>query len=81
VRHRADLFFDLPDAAADAIARALAPEANANEVPKTRADVARTPGGLRVTLHADDLASLRAAANSYLRWIEAARKAADLGRP
>jgi tRNA threonylcarbamoyladenosine modification (KEOPS) complex Pcc1 subunit len=65
--------------AADAIARALAPEANASEVPKTRATVAREPGGVRIRVDAEDLASLRAAVNSYLRWIDAAGKAARLG--
>lgn len=76
--HAADLFFDVPDEAADAIARALSPETNASEVPKTRAEVSREPGGIRIRIEADDLAALRAALNSYLRWIDAARKATAL---
>lgn len=79
MRHHADLFFPFPEASADAIARALAPEADHAEVPKTRAAVTREEGGVRVRLDADDLASLRAAVNSYLRWVDAAAKAAQLG--
>ncbi|MEA3200477.1 MAG: Transcription factor Pcc1 [Thermoplasmata archaeon] len=81
MHHSADLFFELPEGPADAIARALAPEANASEVPKTRADLTREPTGIRIHLEADDPASLRAALNSYLRWIDAAHKAAALAGP
>jgi KEOPS complex subunit Pcc1 len=65
---------------ADAIARALAPEASQTEVPKTRGDVRADGATLQVTLHAEDLPSLRATVNSHLRWVDAATKAARLGR-
>lgn len=78
MRHQAILFFPHPEPTADAIAGALAPEAARNEVPKTRGHVARVPGGVQVTLHADDLPSLRATVNSHLRWVDAAAKAAHL---
>ena len=79
MRHHADLFFELPDAPADAIAGALRPETDSSEVPKTRATIVREPTGVRVRIEADDLASLRAAVNSYARWVDAATKAATLG--
>ena len=78
MRHATRLFFPYPDATADAIAGALAPEAAKNEVPKTRGHVTRVPGGVEVHLHADDLPSMRATVNSHLRWVDAAAKAATL---
>jgi tRNA threonylcarbamoyladenosine modification (KEOPS) complex Pcc1 subunit len=78
MRHEATLFFPFPDPLADAIAGALHPEAARNEVPKTRGHVARARGGVQLTLHADDLPSLRATINSHLRWVDAATKAANL---
>lgn len=80
MRHHAILFFPFSTDAASAIAGALAPESTRSEVPKTRGEVERTPDGVKVTLRADDLASLRATVNSHLRWVDAAQKAAALGR-
>ena len=77
-RHRAELFFQLPPDAARAIHGALSPETKA-EVPKTESRVALEPGGVRVHLLADDLSSLRAGVNSWLRWVDAAEKSARLG--
>lgn len=78
--HRAHLFFPHPEATADAIARALAPEASQAEVPKTRGDVRAGRGGVEIMLTAEDLPSLRATVNSHLRWVDAAAKAAALGQ-
>lgn len=81
----ADLFFPFPRPLADALAGALAPEsepagdAPRADVPKTRGRAWADAGGLRVAIEADDLASLRAAVNSYCRWVDAAAKAAALG--
>ena len=76
--HEADLLFSYPDpATARAVAGALSPEAAVSEVPKTRATISVEQGRLRVAIHADDLPSLRAAVNSYLRWIDAAQRAVD----
>jgi len=59
-RHEAILLFSFPDAIADAIHHALAPETEA-QVPKTRAVVTRSGGDVRVHVHAEDLSALRAA--------------------
>lgn len=85
MKHHASLFFTLPSATADAIRGAILPETRpgsgpAAEVPKTRGAVATAPGGLVVEVDAEDLPSLRAALNSYLRWVDAAEKAAGLAR-
>lgn len=76
--HRAELFFPLPPPTARAVHGALAPETQA-DVPKTAGRAALEPDGVRVRLVAEDLSSLRAAVNSYLRWVDAAQKAARLG--
>ena len=76
--HRAELFFPFPTPTARAVHGALSPETQA-EVPKTRSRVLLEPEGVRVHLAAEDLSSLRAAVNSWLRWVDAAEKAARLG--
>ena len=81
MRHSATLFFPYPDPLARAIAGALAPEAAASEVPKTRGAPRLVDGGLLVELEAEDLPSLRATVNSHLRWIDAAERAARAAAP
>lgn len=76
--HSGELLFSFTsDALADAVCGALSPETE-SEVPKTRSTVTRAGVEVRVWIHAEDLASLRAALNSYLRWADAAEKAARL---
>ena len=76
--HRADLFFPLDPATARSVHGALLPETG-SDVPKTTSRLALEPDGVRVLVQADDLSSLRAAVNSYVRWVDAAVKAARLG--
>ena len=80
MQHHALLLFEFSPRTADAIARALAPEAAQTEVPKTRGDARADGGQLRVELRAHDLPSLRATVNSHLRWVDAAERAAKLAR-
>lgn len=80
MQHVTVLSFSFTDPrTANAVARALAPEAAQTEVPKTRGDVSAEGTTLTVRLHAEDLPSLRATVNSHLRWIDAATKAARIG--
>lgn len=79
--HEGSLFFSFTsEALAGAVSGALSPESE-SEVPKTRSEVALEGREVRVRIVAEDLASLRAALNSYLRWADAAERAASLGRP
>ena len=80
MKHDCTLRFSYPHVTADAIARALAPEAAQAEVPKMRGDVTAHGDELRVALRAEDLPSLRATVNSHLRWVDAAERATRLGR-
>lgn len=75
--HHATLLFRHPPALARALHGALSPETG-SEVPKTRSRCALEADGLRVDIDADDLSSLRAALNSYLRWADAAERAARI---
>ena len=78
--HEGSLLFSFTsEALADAVSGALAPETE-SEVPKTRSEVSRAGAEVRVRIEAEDLASLRAALNSYLRWADAADRAARLAR-
>jgi KEOPS complex subunit Pcc1 len=58
------------------VAQAIGPEAG-REIPRTRADVRRSGGSLTLTLEADDLSALRAALNSYIRWMSIAEKMSE----
>lgn len=79
--HAAELFFSYSSSEiAAAVAGALSPEAALAEVPKTRATINVTGPQVRVAIQADDLPSLRAAVNSYARWVDAAERAARSGQ-
>jgi tRNA threonylcarbamoyladenosine modification (KEOPS) complex Pcc1 subunit len=80
MKHRASLVFRYHDPLADAIARALQPEAAQSEVPKTRGEVRRDGDAVLVDIAADDLPSLRASVNSHLRWVDAAARAASIAQ-
>lgn len=53
--------------AAEILLGALGPEAGA-DLPRGRVTLTRSGDTLLFTAHADDVAALRAAVNSYLRW-------------
>lgn len=75
--HEATLVFHTSDSLARALHGALSPEAT--DVPKTTTTLEVAGPELRVRIVAEDLSSLRAALNSYLRWVDAAERAARLG--
>ena len=53
------------------IASSLDPEIK-NKIPKTKVDVSLFNKTFKLKIESDDLSSLRAACNSYLRWINTA---------
>jgi KEOPS complex subunit Pcc1 len=68
----ARLTFDLDSPAqADAIEAALRPELG-DDVPGSRSQLARDGATLILDLQAEDAGALRAALNSYLRWVQTA---------
>jgi KEOPS complex subunit Pcc1 len=60
-----------PDAAV--VFGALAPEAG-RDIPRTRVHASLEDGDLVLRVEANDLSALRAALNSYLRWIMVAEQ-------
>lgn len=62
--------FDTEDEAR-IVASSLNPEIK-NKIPKTKVDVSLSRKTFNLRIEANDLSSLRAACNSYLRWINTA---------
>ncbi|MCG7844137.1 MAG: hypothetical protein MIO90_01745 [Methanomassiliicoccales archaeon] len=58
------------------VAQAIGPEAG-REIPRTRAEVSHSEGSMTLRLDADDLSALRAALNSYIRWMSIAEKMSE----
>ena len=67
-------------ASADHLLAALGPEAS-REVPKTSATLGRpTPTRITIDVRASDAGALRAAANTYLGWVDLAAGAESVAR-
>ncbi len=65
---------------ADALERALRPEAR-REVPRARAELERVgPSSVRLRVEARDTGAMRAALNTYLGWIHLAFATRDAAR-
>jgi len=58
------------------VADAIGPEAG-REIPRTRAEVCHSGDHMTLTLDADDISALRAALNSYIRWMSIAEKMSE----
>jgi tRNA threonylcarbamoyladenosine modification (KEOPS) complex Pcc1 subunit len=56
------------DMPAGVIAQSLAPE-TARTIPRTNVEIREGPETMCIEIAADDINALRAAVNSYLRWI------------
>jgi len=56
---------------ANIVANSINPEIK-NKIPKTKVDTKLSDKAFSITIEAKDLSSLRAAINSYLRWINTA---------
>ncbi len=67
------LDIDYPPEAARVVAEALAVEA-ADKQPRIRVSVSADEEGLHVAIDADDLPALRAAVNTYLRYLSVSEK-------
>ncbi len=68
---RATITLEGPEA--DVVRRALSPEAG-RDVPKARVSVSGVGRKVHITIDAEDIGSLRAAVNSYLRWSDVATR-------
>ena len=61
---------------AEVVARTLAPEAG-RDVPRSRVEIASVKGSVTITVDAEDVAAMRAALNSYLRWADVATRVTE----
>lgn len=61
--------FTLDKKTADIIAKSLLPE-NKRNMPRTKVEIENKKGKLVLSIMAEDNSALRAAVNSYLRWIK-----------
>ena len=59
----------LPEDVAGACVAAVGPETNSDALTRSKISLSRTGGGLRLFIQSSDAHALRAAANTYLRWI------------
>jgi KEOPS complex subunit Pcc1 len=70
--------FELGPEKNKAVLAALRPEAS-REIPRATAKVRLEGGRLLLEISSEDSASLRAAVNSYLRWVKVAAEAPEAG--
>ncbi|HIJ16683.1 MAG TPA: hypothetical protein HA364_02750 [Thermoplasmata archaeon] len=61
---------------AGAVLGALSPEMS-ERVPRTTVEVVAGEGEVTIKVEAEDLASMRAALNSYIRWADVAEETAE----
>lgn len=65
----ADFIFQLEEGKASTLAKALLPESK-REIPRTKIKIKTDKDKFLLRIEAEDTSALRAAINSYLRWIE-----------
>ena len=76
--NRARFVFEFPSHKSPTIvATALSPEIT-QRIPKSTVSFSVTDNTLTLTIETDDVSSLRAASNSYLRWIQTALAVEEL---
>lgn len=61
----------------DIIFRSVKPEVE-KEIPKTKVSIEKIDNKMILRIESKDTSSLRAACNSFLRWIETARSVRDV---
>jgi len=76
--HTVSIVFPFPTSRdAQIIAQTLAPEAS-QKIPKSSVNITVNGTLLTLKIGAEDVSSLRAACNSYLRWIQTAINVSNL---
>jgi tRNA threonylcarbamoyladenosine modification (KEOPS) complex Pcc1 subunit len=78
MKNRARFLFHFPSVKdACVIAQSLSPEIQ-HRIPKSNVTFSVDKKTLKVTIESDDISSLRAACNSYLRWVQTALEVKNL---
>ncbi len=68
---KASFTFELDEKTSEIVAKSLLPESK-RIVPRTKVEIKNNKNKLVLNITADDVSALRAAVNSYLRWIKTA---------
>lgn len=66
----AEIRIKLPEELVEAVLDALTPEAESPSSERSSTDVRRSIDGIVVSTEASDTTAMRAAVNSYLRWVQ-----------
>ncbi len=66
--HKVEISLTLPESERKIFLGSLEPEI-LNPIPKTQINITETNAGVLLTITAETTSSLRAALNSYLRWL------------
>jgi tRNA threonylcarbamoyladenosine modification (KEOPS) complex Pcc1 subunit len=66
---KVDITFTLSPKERDIVLKSLMPEMG-RTVPKTQVNISETNAGILLTIEAETTGALRAAINSYLRWLD-----------
>ncbi len=74
---RAHIQIELEDELLAVIEGAIMPEAE-RSIPRTTVSISRDKTGMSIRIDAQDTVSLRAALNSYLRWVHVALETSRL---
>lgn len=76
----AELLVETDAGTAKTLEGALKPEASSPLSSRTRTEIGSGPHGIMLRIEASDLNALRAALNSYVRWMETALKTMSVVR-
>jgi tRNA threonylcarbamoyladenosine modification (KEOPS) complex Pcc1 subunit len=60
----------MPEEVVEAVLNALMPEVESPSSDRSSTDVRRNVGGIVISTEASDTTAMRAAVNSYLRWVQ-----------
>jgi tRNA threonylcarbamoyladenosine modification (KEOPS) complex Pcc1 subunit len=66
--HRVEISIDLDSNDRKILLGSLSPELSSS-APKTQVNISETNAGLIITIEGDSTSAIRAALNSYLRWL------------
>lgn len=65
---KAEILIELEPNVREIVIKSLSPELG-RTVPKTQVNISETNAGLKIIFNAETTSALRAALNSYLRWV------------
>jgi tRNA threonylcarbamoyladenosine modification (KEOPS) complex Pcc1 subunit len=66
----AEIHVMVPEEAVEAVLNALSPEVESPSSERSSTDVRRGVDGIVISTEASDTTAMRAAVNSYLRWVQ-----------